>query len=383
MHGRTGVEVPWRRSFAAFAVAAATAFAAGAVVLPTGSEATVRPMPPLRYDALGATAPPAPAAPATSAAAPARPPTAATPAAPPSPAGPPVTVALVGDVHGEPPIDGVLRAGDNPLDAVTPILAGADLAVVNVETAIATIGTPADKEFTFRAHPLLATALGQAGVDVGTLANNHALDYGVDAAVQTADRLRMAGVAPVGFGADLEAAGAAHVVEVRGRTVAVVGLSRVLPTTAWAATADGPGAASAYDVEGAVAVVARAAAVADHVVVTVHWGRELEQCPGPEQIALADALVAAGADVVAGHHPHVLQGVERRDGALVAWSLGNFVFYARTPATRASGVLVVELDGGRALDAVWHPAAIDASGQPVPTGPSAGLEARTACGPPR
>lgn len=295
--------------------------------------------------------------------------------------GPPVVIALAGDVHGEPPIDGVLRGGGNPVEAIASLLQDADIAVVNIETAIATGGTPANKQFTFRADPLLAPALADAGVDVGSLANNHALDFGVEAAAETAERLSVVGVAPVGFGADAEEAYAPALFEVRGRTVAVVGLSRVLPTVSWAATTGGPGAASAYDVGRAADAVRAAAALAEHVVVTIHWGRQLETCPNPDQLALADALVAAGADVIAGHHAHVLQGVERRDdGALVAWGLGNFVFYARTRATRSTGILTVELDDGRALGASWHPATIDGTGSPVPTGSPTEIAAGSRCG---
>ncbi len=285
--------------------------------------------------------------------------------APPAP-GRPITVALGGDIHAEAPIDGVLAAGENPLAGVAHLLSAADIAIVNVETAIGTTGTPADKTYVFRADPALAPALADAGVDVATLANNHALDFGPDALVRTRDLLAEAGVATVGAGPDAATAYAPHVITVEGHTVAVVGLSRVLPTLAWAATGSRPGLASAYDIDRAVAAVSAAAQVADHVVVTIHWGRERWICPDGAQQTLARALADAGADVIAGHHPHVLQGIETIGDTLVAHSLGNLVFYARTPATRQSGVLTVTLGEGGVDAHRWDPARIDDRGRPQP-----------------
>src|SRR5690606_2768702 len=84
----------------------------------------------------------------------------------------PITIAFGGDVHGEPPIAGVLARGENPLASVAGTLAAADVAMVNLETAVGSIGTPADKEFTFRADPALLDRLVDAGVDVVSVANN-------------------------------------------------------------------------------------------------------------------------------------------------------------------------------------------------------------------
>lgn len=289
----------------------------------------------------------------------------APPAAPELLAGP-VTVAAAGDIHGEPPLRAALLEGANPLEEVAPVLAAADLAVVNVETAVGTDGTPApDKQYTFQAPPALWTALVASGVDVATLANNHALDFGVDGLEETIAGARAAGLAVVGAGADAEEAYAPVVVDVRGRTVAVVGLSRVLPVIEWAATDERPGLASAYDEEAAVAAVQAAALLADHVVVALHWGQEVEDCPDQHQRRLAAALVEAGADVIAGHHPHVLQGVAEEDGTVVAYSLGNFAWYSKGGLSAQTGVLTATLDEAGAT-ATFTPAVIGSDGWPRP-----------------
>lgn len=274
------------------------------------------------------------------------------------------TVALVGDVHAEPPIADVLERGENPLAGMAPVLRRADIALANVETAVGVEGTPAEKQFIFQADPALWKALRRSGVDVVTLANNHALDYGAEALAETIAGARAAGLRVIGAGRDAREAYRPVVVGRRGKRVAFVGLTRVLPTLVWAAGAERPGLASAYDEPAALAAVRSAARRAERVVVAVHWGQELRACPDPVQRALAARLRDAGADVVAGHHPHVLQGIDRREGGLVAYSLGNFVFYARDEQTRATGVLTVRLGRRAVLSHRFEPARIDDEGRP-------------------
>lgn len=288
-----------------------------------------------------------------------------TPTPTPEPAGP-ITVALAGDVHAEDPIGEVLAAGANPLDGVTPIFAGADVTIVNLETAVGTGGVPQDKAYTFQAHPALLAALAAAGVDGVNLANNHTLDYGIEGLRQTIALAEDAGLAVVGAGESAAEAYAPHLVEVRGATVAVVGLTHVIPEASWAATHDRPGLASAYDHDRAARAVAEAAEVADHVVVTVHWGEEGELCPNEDQRELAPALVAAGADVIAGHHPHRLQALTFPGDAAVGWSLGNFLWNPTSVAGRRTGVLLAEVspDGGVAAEVA--PVFIDDQGRPQP-----------------
>lgn len=293
-----------------------------------------------------------------------------TPTPTPTPTPPPtVTIAFAGDVHGEPPIENVLAEGDNPLAGVADLLGAADIAVVNLETAIGTTGVAADKTYTFQADPSLADALASAGVDVVNLANNHGLDFGHDAAEETMALVGGAGMRAVGYGADAEEAYAPALFDIGGRTVAVLGITRVLPSRGWEARADRAGMASAYDPGPAIAAVRAAREVADHVVVTIHWGRERMTCPDGEQVALARAFAAAGADAVVGHHPHVLQGVVDVDGTLVANSLGNFVFYATRAEQRRTGVLTVTLGEDGAEGYRWDPATIDSRGRPQPDEP--------------
>ena len=275
-----------------------------------------------------------------------------------------VRVALTGDVHGEGPVRSLLARGGTPFADTAAVLGAADVAVINLETAVGSLGEPATKEYVFQADPALLRAARDAGVDVVSLANNHSLDYGVDALFETITNARAAGLAVVGAGRNAAEAYAPAVVGAPGRRVAVVGLTAVL-SGGWAATAGRPGLASAYDVRAATAAVQRAAGVADHVVVMIHWGTENLPCPTPGVRRLADELVAAGADVIGGHHPHVLQPIETRAGAaLVAYSLGNFVWYHHRSPTDETGVLTAELGPGGVRGHSFTPARIDGTGTP-------------------
>jgi poly-gamma-glutamate synthesis protein (capsule biosynthesis protein) len=326
-----------------------------------------------------------PSAPPASAPTPSATPSAAptpSPAPTPEPPPSPVTLAFAGDIHFE----GALRARlDDPATALAPIaaqLGAADLTVVNLESSVGTSGTPEPgKRFTFQAPPSALTALGAAGVDVVSMANNHAMDFGPDgladtlAAAAAAAAVRTGGVDVVGVGADITAAFAPAVRDVRGTTVAVIGANvpddpGADPTAHWAATGTTAGVATALDPAPLLAAVAQARASADVVVVYLHWGVQGESCPSPSQTALATALAdpGAGADVVVGSHTHRLQGagLAPSSDAYVAYGLGNFVWYTQgSEATSTTGVLTLTVDGGAVTAESWAPARIGADGLPA------------------
>lgn len=271
---------------------------------------------------------------------------------------PPIVLAFAGDVHGERQIAGALAAGEHPLADIAPVLGDADLTIVNLETSVGSTGTPATKTYTFQAPAMLLDELVRAGVDVVSLANNHSLDYGLPGLIETLDLAQRAGLAVIGAGEDATTAYAASIHQVRDRTVALVGLTRVWPEPTWGATDERPGLAGAYDLHRAVTAVVEARAVADVVVAVVHWGAEGADCPDHNQLELAGALLAAGATAVVGHHPHVLQPVVHRNGGLAAYSLGNFLWYTSGSASRLTGVLRLEIDDSGVSDWTLAPAVI-------------------------
>ena len=285
------------------------------------------------------------------------------------PTGEPVTIAFGGDVHFEGAIGSRLAADPSTtLGPIASVLRRADLAVVNLETAVTERGTPAPKDFTFRAPPSALTALKEAGVDVATMANNHGLDFGPVGLRDSLAAARSARFPVVGVGRDAGEAYRAWQTTVKGQRIAVIGATQVLDSNlaaAWTAGDGKPGLASAYQEARLLAAVRAARASADTVIVDLHWGRELANCPIDRQRALAPKLIAAGADVVVGSHAHVLLGGGYLRGAYVHYGLGNFVFYSRGGVTAQSGVLLLTVRGRAVTASRWVPAVIS-GGIPIP-----------------
>jgi poly-gamma-glutamate capsule biosynthesis protein CapA/YwtB (metallophosphatase superfamily) len=205
---------------------------------------------------------------------------------------------------------------------VAEAVASADRFVLNLECCMSERGERFDdprKPFFFRAPPIAAQRLAELGVDAVTLANNHALDYGPAALLDTLEHLDGVGIAHVGAGADEEAA----------RASATVGRVRIVAATdhpkAFAAGPRRPGVAFADLRTGKVPAwlleAARPDSRADAVLVTPHWGPNMRAEPLARVRRAAAALVAAGATLVAGHSAHVFQGVAGR----VLYDLGDFL----------------------------------------------------------
>ena len=263
--------------------------------------------------------------------------------------GRPVTFAFGGDVHFEEELRRLLdRDPANVLSTQRAVLSAADIAMVNLETAVTTRGTAAVKDFTFRAPPAAFTALAGAGIDVATVANNHGLDYGPVGLTDTLAAAEAAHFPIVGIGLTAAQAYAPWRTEVNGQRIAVIGATQVLDSqfiTSWSATDTHPGLASAKNVDRLVAAVRAARADSDTVVVYLHWGTERVSCPNPQQKELAAALQQAGADIIIGGHAHVLLGGGMLDNAFVAYGLGNYFFYATAGNRADSGVVTVQATG--------------------------------------
>ncbi len=255
-----------------------------------------------------------------------------------------VTLAAVGDIMLARSIgERVLSDGPPVVFAgVEPHLSSADLTVGNLETSISHEGAPAAKGYTFRAPPATAASLGAAGYDVVSQANNHALDYGAEALADTRRLVEAQGVDVVGAGPDLAAATKPAIIERNGLRVAVLGFVNTQAEGSydqanWAATATTAGVAWATP-EAIRTAVQSAKAEADIVIVMLHAGVEYDAAPTPEQEMLAETAIDAGASLVLGAHPHVLQPVVEYDGGVIAYSLGNFVFDGFDPPANTTAI---------------------------------------------
>jgi poly-gamma-glutamate capsule biosynthesis protein CapA/YwtB (metallophosphatase superfamily) len=245
---------------------------------------------------------------------------------------------------------------------VAECIAGADAFVLNLECCISHRGDPfpdPGKRFFFRAPSVAARRLAELGVDAVTLANNHALDYGPDALLDTLTYLRAAGIAAVGAGADVETARAPVILRCGGLRIRLVAFSD--HPADYAAGPERPGIAFAdprRELPDWVRAAVRRGADADLVLATPHWGPNMVAEPQAHVRRAAAALLGAGASLIAGHSAHTFHGIAPR----VIFDLGDFLDdYIVHPKLRNDlGLLwLVEIDphGPRAICAL--PLALD------------------------
>lgn len=325
------------------------------------------------------------------------------------------TLVFVGDLAPQRPL-GDERDGPR---GVWEYLRSTDLAMINLELPLTNTDVPVDKAITLRADPGIASSIRGVGVDVATVANNHALDYGPEGLLETIEVLEGAGVAVVGGGTQLEEAMQPAILSGRDFTVAVFGLASTLPP-GYAAGPRRPGIAPVRansrfridsvaldeqpgispwveteaveeDVRRACEQIAEVRPEVDLVVVQMHWGVPNGWCAafqGPladYQRPLGHALIEAGADLIVGHHPHVVHGVERYGRGLVAYSLGNFLFHSmgaeeklsvaendppydltslQTGEALETVLMEIRVERGRMRQARFLPACMDEKGEP-------------------
>ncbi len=238
-----------------------------------------------------------------------------------------------------------------PFLKVAGFLQGADLVFGNLEGPISNRGTKQGSEYSFRFDPQVSQALQTAGFDVLSLANNHILDYGPEALVDTVDYLRKMRIESVGAGVDYSEANEAKILQVGGMKVAFLAYTNLYPKSL-SATPDGAGISDS-DPESVKEAVKSAKEKADFVVVSWHWGDEYKIRANELQRKMAREMIEAGADIVVGHHPHVPEEIEQYKQGWIFYSLGNFVFDQAFSPETMSGLLVkvgiIREGGGRSI----------------------------------
>lgn len=235
--------------------------------------------------------------------------------------------------------DGIRACFD---DETWETLTGADFLIINNEFPYTDRGTPtAGKTFTFRCPPWTAQWIREMGTDIAALANNHVYDYGEQGALDTFDALDEQGIPYIGAGRDIDDASQTAYCIVNGVTIAILNATEIEryenPDTREAGE-DSPGVFRMLDTERLCEKVREAKEKADLCIVYAHWGTERMPAADWSQTTKAQELAEAGADLIVGSHPHVLQNIEYVDGVPVFYSLGNYFFGA---AARDTGVLRV------------------------------------------
>jgi len=264
-----------------------------------------------------------------------------------------VCLATVGDLLPAGPPDATLGPRtERRFAEARELLAGADVALANLECTLGGDGWRVATEPRVVTAPAGIRAIAAAGFNVLSLANNHMFDAGPAGFRQLRDLLGELGVSAFGAGADLAEAARPAVVERKGIRLAFLAAA---DQRSGAGPFASPGRAGVapWDVEVLARQIRELVAHVHHVIVCPHWGEERLVLPAPGQVAEARRLIDAGASLVIGHHPHVVQGMERHGRGAIAYSLGNFVAghvgfsdgdtLAWSPAERAGCLLRVRL----------------------------------------
>lgn len=292
-----------------------------------------------------------------------------TPTPTPKPTATSVTIVAGGDVIGDRSIRTIIgnQGGDAVFKGIAGILKRADLALVNLETPLTGGGDPQYwKDVVFKGDPRLAKAMADSGIDVVTMANNHAGDQGDSGLMDSIRHVRKAGLKVCGAGEDLAAARLPRFFTVDGVRVAFLGFTDVLPV-GFPATSSSPGTSPGRSDVGAVKeAVRKAATKADYVVVAWHWNYEFTTGPSYLESSEGKAVIDAGADLVIGHHPHVLQGVQAYHGGFIAWSTGNLVFDHQSGSCAQTMLVRAELSAKR-IEVDLIPVTIAYDGRPKRT----------------
>lgn len=221
----------------------------------------------------------------------------------------------------------------SPFMGIKPFFEQVDIGFANLESPASFLGKPypgKDPEITFRANPGALLGLKYAGIDVVSLANNHANDHGKEALLETIQALEVLGIAACGAGKNYQEAHSPTILKQGPHRIAFLAYAEPV----WSVTKAGETAGVAtIQKEEILADIEATKQEADLILVSLHWGVEHQHFPLEKDRALAHALIDAGAHGILGHHPHVLQGIEIYRGYPILYSLGNCIFDMRADAT--------------------------------------------------
>jgi len=291
------------------------------------------------------------------------------PSASPSPtpsAAPTFTVTAGGDTMGGFGVSSVVASmGSSLFKSIAPTFKKSDFGFVNLESPLTTGGDPQGwKDVVIKGNPALAPAMAKSGINVVTMANNHAGDMGDSGLLDSIRYCKQNGITVVGAGKDLKQARRGSVLTTKdGAKVAFLGFSDVLPA-GYPATSTSPGTSPGRaDLSAVKAAIKAAKKRADYVIVGWHWNFEYKRAPSYLEESEGKAAIDAGADIVFAHHPHLLDGVEAYHGGLIFYSLGNLVFSGFSGET-AETILVRAKVSADGIDAQLVPVVGGGSGVP-------------------
>lgn len=264
-----------------------------------------------------------------------------------------IVINIVGDVHGE---SAIKREN---IASLKSYLAGGDLNIFNLETAVTSETAREEKEYNFRTDIEFLQTLKSVGFNLATVANNHSYDFGEKGFLDTLQSLDNVRISYVGGGVNRDIAYQGQVFTINGLKIGVLGIAKVNGGPLSIATKDKAGTTNGYDSISTERAIVALKKVSDIVILLPHWGEEGSFCPRDTEIASAKKWQSLGADIIVGSHTHTLQQVELSDNKLIAYSMGNFIFYSSQLENRTTGILKIRISPTKQISYQLQPFVID------------------------
>ncbi len=250
-----------------------------------------------------------------------------------------------------------------PFALLGDTIKSADVAFANFENPISDRGILSGSKYSFRANPLTVQGLANAGFDVVSLANNHIWDYGRDAVLDSLNILKNAGVSYVGAGEDFPSAHTPVIKVVGGFRIAYLGYTNLISPSV--TTENSKPEINFINIDQIRKDITAAKQQADFVVISYHWGEEYNTLHNAFQENIAHETIDAGANLVIGHHPHVVEEIEKYNDGYIAYSLGNFVFDQNFSLDTSHGALLeVDIQDRKIDQAATHEVDFNTTFQP-------------------
>jgi len=258
-----------------------------------------------------------------------------------------IRLLATGDVNLGHWITPIIKSEGNhyPFTYVKDRLSQADFVFANLEAPFCTKGQPFPKNFVFDVPPVLVDVLTAGNINLVSLANNHTMDYGMPGLLSTIETLNKANIRHAGAGKDKGQAYKPALLEKYGIKIAFFSYTMTHPEEFWANDSKG---GTAYPYANIVKDSLRYYDdKTDFIIVSFHWGKELQSIPEQYQSKMAHFVINAGADLVLGHHPHILQGIEKYKDRYIFYSFGNFIFasYSHKASESIIADIILSKDG--------------------------------------
>ncbi len=257
-----------------------------------------------------------------------------------------LTIKAVGDILlDRGPESKVKKYGyDYLFKEIVEPLSEADLTFANLESPTSFLGKPyrgKPKIVTFRAEPSMLFGIKYSGIDIVSLANNHISDYGSKSLSETIDLLNLLDIKFIGAGKNIEEARTPLIINKKGYKLAFLGYAEAIWSTDEATEKKGGSVHFELDTVLEDIRNTKAEHNPDFIFISIHWGIEHKNKPRDSDRDKAHSIIDAGADVILGHHPHVLQSIETYNEGIIFYSLGNFIFDMKSKKTYKS--IIAEL----------------------------------------